>query len=120
MKTHTICLLTVISAALICSAQQTGTDNYLPPLPDGTQPGRFQLFGGDILDFGTGPRIPKVFRIDTATGRVWQFEQASIPITNGPGLLTQGWTEIPESYYSSVTNNQSLAKYLAGKVTQSK
>lgn len=83
--------LLAASALLILTAVAADSPDFAglvaklgtPPAPDATAPGRFQL----ILN---GPYL---YRIDTATGRVWELE--TLRLTNGNTLTA--WSPVNES-----------------------
>jgi hypothetical protein len=76
MKTLSIFATLVVTAFAIYAADGQ------PPLPQGSQVGRFQLCQG------TSPRasaagLPTLYRIDTATGQTWSLDAAPMIQADG-------------------------------------
>ena len=72
--------------------------NQTPPPTPQTQvspaaAGRFQIVQGDFVVFSSS-RIPErgVFRIDTSTGKTWQFATG----VKSDGTLYQSWQQVSE------------------------
>ena len=86
MKRFTLAVL-VLSALALYSSQ--------PPLPTGTETGRFQIAAGTLPDLKPEQSAPTMFRIDTTTGKAWQL--AAVPLRHAKGMTTvPTWGEIEE------------------------
>ena len=75
------------------------------PEPDGFEIGRFQLIPAQIK--GDNFDHKKLFRIDTATGLVWQYrysETADTFGTNSSTYIADGWSEVCENYSLNFSN----------------
>jgi hypothetical protein len=73
---------------------QPGPDNAAPAV------GRWTLFQGEVTVYGVDAiaREPRVFRMDTATGRVWVYKIRSFRTKfSETGLARlEGWEEITD------------------------
>jgi hypothetical protein len=73
----------------------------VPPPAEGAKvPGRFQLLAAAVSQTD-GSTEQKVFRIDTATGQAWTYEETSGDYSQygGPSkLVVIGWSPISESF----------------------
>lgn len=110
MKTTMLALVTT----LFLATANAEDDNYTPPEPTGTNPGRFQLLAGTITTDDASPK-PVVMRIDTATGQVWIYQQMSysIPRSGGKTILTAGWVATTENILKSIETNKRIANYIS-------
>lgn len=70
-------------------------DTNPPPHPEGTVPGRFQLFSIPERT-ESGEVETKLYRIDTATGKVWYYGKMPLPLENGSSVLLPAWGETTE------------------------
>jgi hypothetical protein len=87
----TITLLFAMLALPVYSAD-TPSEN-----PCENQPGRFQLVPATVIQ--DKKPVPVLFRIDTATGRVWSYSCSTLPIRAGTNFVDvgfAGWAPISE------------------------
>lgn len=61
-----------------------------------TKTGRFRLFVAEI-SHANGQKASTLFRIDSATGEVWRFDENLFSIGTNQVFVT-GWTKIPEDF----------------------
>ena len=111
----TIPVIIAIAAATFTLASDSSTGQNSPPLPTGNVIGRFQLVAATVDDsMGTGSH-KYLFRIDTATGRVWSYQHMplTIDVRGHPELKetdVEGWVETEEDFNQSIKRAQSLGK----------
>lgn len=78
-----------------------------PPSPDGSQPGRYQLASGTAPGLKPGDASSTVFRIDTATGKVWML--LPVPLASGSSIANvltwQECHEINGELYRAATSS---------------
>jgi hypothetical protein len=110
MKTLITCLC-LAAAALLYAA-----DNK-PPIPEGTEVGRFQIVAGTVPGLQGPPSIATAsvvttLRIDTATGRVWQLQ--AVPMNmQGTAVPVHTWIECHEvngSLYQAALRSMEAGK----------
>jgi hypothetical protein len=87
-------IIGVIGAlVLFCAGDMQPLPTDLPPpLPNGTVPGRYQLFTA------TTDGVSLLYRIDTATGKVWFYNSSVVPGVTNEYIRAEGWMPIDESY----------------------
>lgn len=66
-----------------------------PPSPEGTQTGRYQITAGTIPSLKGTPTVT-VFRIDSATGRVWSLHAVPMRDKSGQDMIVPTWIECHE------------------------
>ena len=104
----TIPAIFIIAVATFALAADHSTEPNLPPLPGGNVVGRFQLVAATVDDtVGTGTQ-KTLFRIDTATGRVWSYQHSlmAINVPDHPEMKTtdvEGWAETTAVSYTHLT-----------------
>jgi hypothetical protein len=95
----TFALLTIATFSQPSSEPQSERHRaaaFEPPAPDGLTPGRFQLFAATVEEGNVRTKTPVVFRIDSATGRVWEFSSDTFDGgINGP-LSIAHWSPVAE------------------------
>jgi hypothetical protein len=85
-----------ILAALVVTAFALYAADGQPPLPQGGQIGRFQLCQGSKPMLSQGQQIQTVFRIDTATGQVWEIAPNALYGADGSIGVVAVWQPIEE------------------------
>lgn len=90
MKTLAILAAVVVTAFALYAADGR------PPLPDGGQIGRFQLCQGSKPMLTTGQQINTMFRIDTATGQVWEISPNALYGSDGNIGVVAVWQLVEE------------------------
>lgn len=85
-----------ILAALVVTAIALYAADGQPPLPQGGQIGRFQLCQGSKPMLTTGQHIQTVFRIDTATGQVWELSPSPLYGSDGSMGVVSVWQPMEE------------------------
>ena len=106
--------LLIVATALTIWAQpteQSALDTTTPPLPTGQTPGRFQLYQATTSE-------PMLFRIDTATGKVWRYVLADYPFrkmgeTTMSHMTTEGWLPVPDDFNVALSNTVRSAKIIS-------
>lgn len=107
-------LFVILAAGSLLAQAPSLDDNQTPPLPGATAAGRFQLVAGTICTDGNARPVPVMMRIDTATGKVWVYQQLSLPV-NGTDktILTEGWRPTTESLSRALADNRKAAGQIA-------
>ena len=85
-----------ILAALVVTAIALYAADGQQPLPQGSQVGRFQLCRGSKPMLTTGQQINTMFRIDTATGQVWEISPNALYNSNGDIGVLAVWQLVEE------------------------
>lgn len=78
----------LIIPALIFSGCDKWNQSTVPNLPIG----RFALVQGTVTDLRDGKTVgsfPRLFKIDTQTGKTWHYEFSTL----SPANLAEGWVE---------------------------
>lgn len=89
MKTLAIFTAVVITAVALFAADGQ------PPMPTGSQVGRFQLCQGTKPMLNHGQQIETLFRIDTVTGQTWEISPTPFN-TNGSVAVVHVWQPVNE------------------------
>lgn len=121
----TIPAIFIIAVATFALANDSATEQNLPPLPSGSAVGRFQLVAATVdRALGSTGSDRFLFRIDTATGRVWryQFGVQRVEVPGKPDIKTEveGWVITDEDFGQSLERANSLGKSTNGKASETK
>lgn len=83
-----------ILCLLLLSFSAIAEDN-IPPLPQGMQAGRFQIVAGTAPGLRINEGLATMFRVDTATGKVWQLQAVPMQTANQL-MVVPVWVECNE------------------------
>lgn len=100
LKRLSICLAAVLFLVLVASA---ATQNTV------TSTGRFQLVPATVWDETTQRDVNRLFKIDTATGKTWEYESYLFTPSGGEKSRTtriSGWTECNENPLEIILKSQ--------------
>lgn len=87
-----LCILVFLAAAAVLWASTNP-----PPMPEGYAVNRFQLASGPHPTKGHYPEgVPTLYRIDSATGKVWALQSAPVRTEDGKQIEFALWQEVQE------------------------
>jgi len=111
MKTLAILAAVVVTAFALYAADGR------PPLPDGSQVGRFQLCQGSKVAANQSQTVLALFRIDTVTGQTWELASNALVAADGTTAVFNVWQGVEEPggqlHQAAMANLQ--ARLSAGK-----
>jgi hypothetical protein len=111
----TIPAILIIAFSTLALASDSSLEQNPPPMPNGGIVGRFQLVSAAVDDSLGNESHKYLFRIDTATGKVWSYRHMLMPI-NVPGhpemktTDVEGWVETTEDMNQSIKQAHTLER----------
>lgn len=86
-----LAILVFLAAAAVLWAS-----NNPPPMPEGYAVNRFQLASGPHPGLNHLDSQPTLYRIDSATGKVWALQSAPVRTEDGKQIQFALWQEVQE------------------------